>query len=120
MQIKTDVETQGDFIRLLIKEVEPATFINIEDDVAFVKWFDDELSFLGILLSLDLFGPISFIHVSDSIYALILAGPEHNADAMREAAFGYCDLNKLESEASSFRGDPRQLCSPSSRKCRRC
>lgn len=47
LAIKTDVETQGDFIRLLIKEVEPATFINIEDDVAFVKWFDDELSFLA-------------------------------------------------------------------------
>ena len=45
-QIKTDVETQGDFIRFLIKEVENAAFTNIEDVVPFVKWLDDELSFL--------------------------------------------------------------------------
>lgn len=42
--------------------------------------------------------------------------PEQKADAMREAAFGYCDLKKLESEASSFRDDPRQLCSPALKK----
>lgn len=36
--------------------------------------------------------------------------PEQKADALREAAFGYCDLKKLESEASSFRDDPRQAC----------
>ena len=45
-QIKTDVETQGDFIRFLIKEVENAAFTDIEDVVPFVKWLDDELSFL--------------------------------------------------------------------------
>jgi len=42
--------------------------------------------------------------------------PEQKADAMREAAFGYCDLKKLESEASSFRDDPRQLCGPALKK----
>lgn len=46
MQIKTDVETQGDFIRFLINEVQNAAFTNIEDVVAFVKWLDDELSYL--------------------------------------------------------------------------
>lgn len=46
LQIKTDVETQGDFIRFLIKEVESAAFTNIEDVVPFVKWLDDELSYL--------------------------------------------------------------------------
>lgn len=46
LQIKTDVETQGDFIRFLIKEVEGAAFSDIEDVVPFVKWLDDELSFL--------------------------------------------------------------------------
>lgn len=45
-QIKSDVETQGDFIRFLIKEVKDAAFTDIEDVVAFVKWLDDELSFL--------------------------------------------------------------------------
>lgn len=42
--------------------------------------------------------------------------PEQKADALREAAFGYCDLRKLESEASSFRDDPRQMCGPALKK----
>ncbi|KAL0407412.1 UNVERIFIED_CONTAM: protein CHUP1, chloroplastic [Sesamum latifolium] len=46
LAIKTDVETQGDFIRSLIKEVEGAAFTDIEDVVLFVKWLDDELSYL--------------------------------------------------------------------------
>ncbi|KAJ1396432.1 hypothetical protein SESBI_32532 [Sesbania bispinosa] len=85
LAIKTDVETQGDFIRYLIKEVESAAFTDVEDVVRFVKWLDDELSYL-------------------------------KADALREAAFGYCDLKKLESEASSFRDDPRQPCGPALKK----
>ena len=36
--------------------------------------------------------------------------PEKRADALREAAFGYSDLKKLECEVSSFRDDPRQPC----------
>ncbi|XP_074574549.1 protein INCREASED PETAL GROWTH ANISOTROPY 1-like [Curcuma longa] len=100
LAIKTDVETQGDFIKLLIKEVEHAVFSNIEDVVAFVKWLDDELSFL----------------VDERAVLKHFNWPEHKVDAMREAAFGYCDLKKLESEASSFQDDPRQLCSPSLKK----
>ena len=50
-QIKSDVERQGDFIRFLIKEVEGAAFVDIEDVVSFVKWLDDELSRLVRLLS---------------------------------------------------------------------
>jgi hypothetical protein len=46
VQIKSDVETQGEFIRFLIKEVENAAFTDIEDVVPFVKWLDDELSYL--------------------------------------------------------------------------
>lgn len=46
LQIKTDVEIQGEFIRFLIKEVENAAFTDIEDVVPFVKWLDDELSYL--------------------------------------------------------------------------
>lgn len=48
LQIKTDVETQGDFIRFLINEVENAAFTDIQDVVPFVKWLDDELSYLVI------------------------------------------------------------------------
>lgn len=45
-QIKADVETQGEFVKSLIKEVTSAAYKDIEDVVAFVKWLDDELGFL--------------------------------------------------------------------------
>ena len=53
MQIKEDVETQGDFVRSLIREVRRATYTNIEDVVSFVKWLDDQLSFLVRILYFD-------------------------------------------------------------------
>ncbi|XP_047952166.1 protein CHUP1, chloroplastic-like [Salvia hispanica] len=94
LAIKTDIETQGDFIRFLIKEVEAAAFTDIEDVVSFVKWLDDELSYL----------------VDERAVLKHFDWPEKRADALREAAFGYSDLKKLESEVSSFRDDPRQPC----------
>ncbi|KZV54156.1 hypothetical protein F511_34254 [Dorcoceras hygrometricum] len=94
LAIKTDVETQGDFIRFLIKEVECAAFADIEDVVLFVKWLDDELSYL----------------VDERAVLKHFDWPEQKADALREAAFGYCDLKKMESEASSFHDAPRQPC----------
>ncbi|KAI3764919.1 hypothetical protein L2E82_14936 [Cichorium intybus] len=100
LAIKTDVETQGDFIKFLIKEVENASFTDIEDVVPFVKWLDDELSYL----------------VDERAVLKHFEWPERKADALREAAFGYCDLKKLESEASSFRDDPRQPCAPALKK----
>ncbi|CAH8362761.1 unnamed protein product [Eruca vesicaria subsp. sativa] len=92
LAIKTDVETQGDFIKFLIKEVENAAFSNIEDVVPFVKWLDDELSYL----------------VDERAVLKHFEWPEQKADALREAAFCYFDLKKLISEASRFREDPRQ------------
>ncbi|KAL8268254.1 hypothetical protein R6Q59_002052 [Mikania micrantha] len=100
LAIKTDVETQGDFIRFLIKEVENASFTDIEDVVPFVKWLDDELSYL----------------VDERAVLKHFDWPEHKADALREAAFGYCDLKKLESEASLFHDDPHQPCAPALKK----
>ncbi|EOY28046.1 hypothetical protein QUC31_012822 [Theobroma cacao] len=100
LAIKTDVETQGDFIRFLIKEVENAAFTDIEDVVPFVKWLDDELSYL----------------VDERAVLKHFDWPEQKADALREAAFGYCDLKKLESEASLFRDDARQPCGPALKK----
>ncbi|MED6176708.1 hypothetical protein PIB30_090754 [Stylosanthes scabra] len=100
LAIKTDIETQGDFIKYLIKEVERATFTNIEDVVPFVKWLDDELSYL----------------VDERAVLKHFEWPEQKADALREAAFGFSDLKKLESEASSFRDDPRQPCAPALKK----
>ncbi|XP_031268273.1 protein CHUP1, chloroplastic-like [Pistacia vera] len=100
LAIKTDVETQRDFIRFLIREVENAAFTDIEDVVPFVKWLDDELSYL----------------VDERAVLKHFEWPEQKADALREAAFGYCDLKKLESEASSFRDDARQPCGPALKK----
>ncbi|TYG48692.1 hypothetical protein ES288_D10G035700v1 [Gossypium darwinii] len=100
LAIKTDVETQGDFIRFLIKEVENAAFTDIEDVVPFVKWLDDELSYL----------------VDERAVLKHYEWPEQKADALREAAFGYCDLKKLESEAASIRDDARQPCGPALKK----
>ncbi|KAL6553272.1 hypothetical protein OROGR_007114 [Orobanche gracilis] len=102
--IKTDVETQGEFIRFLIKEVEGAAFTDIEDVLPFVKWLDDELSFL----------------VDERAVLKHFSWPEQKADALREAAFGYSDLKKLESEAPSFRCDPRQSCIPALKKMHSC
>jgi hypothetical protein len=45
-QVKADVETQGDFVESLANEVRAASFVNIDDVVAFVNWLDEELSFL--------------------------------------------------------------------------
>ncbi|KAE8689448.1 phospholipase A1-IIgamma-like [Hibiscus syriacus] len=100
LAIRTDVETQGDFIRFLIKEVENAAFTDIEDVVPFVKWLDDELSYL----------------VDERAVLKHFDWPEKKSDALREAAFGYCDIKKLESDASLFRDDPRQPCAPALKK----
>ncbi|XP_074357449.1 protein INCREASED PETAL GROWTH ANISOTROPY 1-like [Apium graveolens] len=100
LAIKTDVETQGDFIRFLIKEVENAAFTDIQDVVPFVKWLDDELSYL----------------VDERAVLKHFEWPEQKADTLREAAFGFSDLKKLESEVSSFRDDPRQHCAPALKK----
>ncbi|KAK1375410.1 Tetratricopeptide repeat-like superfamily protein [Heracleum sosnowskyi] len=100
LAIKSDVETQGEFIRFLIKEVEDAKFSNIQDAVAFVKWLDDELSYL----------------VDERAVLKHFQWPEKKADILREAVFGYCDVNKLVSEASSFRDDPKLPFNPALKK----
>ncbi|XP_062216760.1 protein INCREASED PETAL GROWTH ANISOTROPY 1-like [Phragmites australis] len=100
LAIKSDVERQGDFIRFLIKEVGGAAFVHIEDVVTFVKWLDDKLSRL----------------VDERAVLKHFEWPEQKADALREAAFGYCDLKKLEAEAASFRDDARQPCAAALKK----
>ncbi|KAJ1694968.1 hypothetical protein LUZ63_011666 [Rhynchospora breviuscula] len=91
LAIKADVETQGEFVKSLIKEVNNAAYQDIEDVVAFVKWLDDELCFL----------------VDERAVLKHFDWPEKKADSLREAAFGYCDLKKLETEVSNYEDDPR-------------
>ncbi|EOY02162.1 Hydroxyproline-rich glycoprotein family protein isoform 4 [Theobroma cacao] len=92
--VKADVETQGDFVQSLATEIRAASFTSIEDLVAFVNWLDEELSFL----------------VDERAVLKHFDWPEGKADALREAAFEYQDLVKLEKQISSFVDDPSLPC----------
>ncbi|KAM7275246.1 hypothetical protein ACFE04_017112 [Oxalis oulophora] len=94
LAIKADVETQGEFVNSLIREVNNAIYQSIEDVVAFVKWLDDELCFL----------------VDERAVLKHFDWPEKKADTLREAAFGYRDLKKLESEICYYEDNPRMPC----------
>ncbi|CAI8606112.1 unnamed protein product [Vicia faba] len=94
LAIKEDIETQGEFVNSLIREVNNAVYQNIDDVVAFVKWLDDELCFL----------------VDERAVLKHFDWPEKKADTLREASFGYQDLKKLEYEVSSYKDDPRLPC----------
>ncbi|XVE91064.1 hypothetical protein DITRI_Ditri20bG0126100 [Diplodiscus trichospermus] len=94
LAIKADVETQGEFVNSLIREVNSAVYQNIEDVVAFVKWLDDELCYL----------------VDERAVLKHFDWPEKKADTLREAAFGYQDLKKLESDVLYYKDDSRVPC----------
>lgn len=94
LAVKADVETQGDFVQSLAAEVREAAYTDIADVVAFVSWLDEELSFL----------------VDERAVLKHFDWPENKADALREAAFEYQDLKKLEVEATSFEDDSRLPC----------
>ncbi|KAJ7570171.1 hypothetical protein O6H91_01G108800 [Diphasiastrum complanatum] len=93
LAIKADVETQGEFVQSLATEVRTAAYTDIQDVAAFVNWLDEELSFL----------------VDERAVLKHFDWPDAKADALREAAFEYQDLMKLETEVSSFKEDP---CTP--------
>ncbi|KAK7305426.1 hypothetical protein VNO77_43332 [Canavalia gladiata] len=91
--IKSDVQRQGEFISLLIKEVESASYSDISEVESFVKWLDGELSSL----------------VDErSVLKHFPHWPEQKADALREASCNYRDLKNLESEVSSFEDNPKE------------
>ncbi|KAK1416171.1 hypothetical protein QVD17_31959 [Tagetes erecta] len=94
LAVKADVETQGDFVESLASEVRAASFTDIQDLLAFVNWLDDELSFL----------------VDERAVLKHFDWPEGKADALREAAFEYQDLMKLESQVTNFVDDPNLSC----------
>eukprot|EP00850_Spirogloea_muscicola_P017854 SM000157S02084 [mRNA] locus=s157:309210:315274:+ [translate_table: standard] len=88
--IKQDVEVQADFVNDLAAEIRAASFTNIDDVVAFVTWLDEELSFL----------------VDERAVLKHFDWPEAKADTLREAAFEYLDLKKLESEMVNLEDTP--------------
>ncbi|KAJ7959840.1 Protein CHUP1, chloroplastic [Quillaja saponaria] len=91
--IKSDVRTQGEFIRFLIKEVETASYADIYDVEAFVKWLD---------------GNLSSLVDERAVLKHFPQWPEQKADAMREAACSYRDLKNLESEVLMFEDNPNE------------
>ncbi|XP_021910065.1 protein CHUP1, chloroplastic isoform X2 [Carica papaya] len=91
--IKSDVERKKEFINFLINEVESAAHREISEVETFVKWLDKELSSL----------------VDErAVLKHFPQWPERKADALREAAFNYRDLQNLESEVSSFEDNPKE------------
>nr|XP_028955461.1 protein CHUP1, chloroplastic-like isoform X2 [Malus domestica] len=93
LAIKSEVETQGEFVNFLISEVESAKFTNIADVEAFVNWLDRQLSSL----------------VDErAVLKHFPQWPERKADTLREAAFSYRDLRNLKNEASSFEDNMKE------------
>lgn len=105
LAVKSDVETQGEFINSLARAVETAAFEDISEVEAFIKWLDGELSKL----------------VDErAVLKHFPQWPERKADALREAAFSYRDLKTLESEVLLFKDDPKQLFTQSLRRAQTC
>ncbi|KAL1551220.1 Protein chup1, chloroplastic [Salvia divinorum] len=94
LAVKADVETQGEFVESLASEVRAASFTNVDDLLAFVNWLDEELSFL----------------VDERAVLKHFDWPEGKADALREAAFEYQDLRKLERLVATFTDDENLPC----------
>ncbi|XP_042053512.1 protein CHUP1, chloroplastic-like isoform X2 [Salvia splendens] len=94
LAVKADVETQGEFVQSLASEVRAASFSNVDDLLAFVNWLDEELSFL----------------VDERAVLKHFDWPEGKADALREAAFEYQDLRKLERLVATFTDDENLPC----------
>ncbi|XP_077232673.1 INCREASED PETAL GROWTH ANISOTROPY 1-like protein 2 isoform X2 [Tasmannia lanceolata] len=94
LAIKADVERKGDFIKFLMQKVQTAAYTDIEDVLTFVDWLDRELSSLA----------------DERAVLKHFDWPERKADVMREAAFEYRDLKRLQFEISSYEDDPSVVC----------
>lgn len=66
------------------------------------------LQLCGFFLILSVFA--SVLKVDERAVLKHFDWPEKKADTLREAAFGYRDLKKLESEVSCYKDDPRLPC----------
>ncbi|XP_039689999.1 protein CHUP1, chloroplastic isoform X2 [Medicago truncatula] len=91
--IKSEVQSQKEFISFLIKQVESASYADISEVETFIKWLDGELSTL----------------VDErSVLKHFPQWPEQKVDALREAACNYRELKNLESEVSSYEDNPKE------------
>ncbi|GBG73799.1 hypothetical protein CBR_g17138 [Chara braunii] len=94
MAIKEDVETQAEFVNKLVEEIHNAEYAVIEDILLFVEWLDSELSYL----------------VDERAVLKHFEWPEVKVDALREAAFGFRDLQRLEKDILDFDIDESLAC----------
>lgn len=85
---------KGDVANDYSSGINAAEYTNMEDIVAFVNWLEEELAKL----------------VDERAVLKHFDWPENKTDALREAAFEYLDLKKLETEITSF-VDDRKLSS---------
>ncbi|XP_024025486.1 protein CHUP1, chloroplastic [Morus notabilis] len=91
--VRTEVETQAEFINFLIREVESAAHKKISDVEAFVNWLDEQLASL----------------VDErAVLKHFPQWPEQKADTLREAACNYRDLRNLKTEVLSFEDNPKE------------
>ncbi|XP_071935599.1 INCREASED PETAL GROWTH ANISOTROPY 1-like protein 1 isoform X1 [Coffea arabica] len=101
LNIKSDVETHGELVSFLSREVQDAAFADISEVESFVKWLDGQLSCL----------------VDErAVLKHFPQWPERKADALREAACSYREMKNLESEVSSYKDNPKQQLTESLRK----
>ncbi|KAL3518041.1 hypothetical protein ACH5RR_020630 [Cinchona calisaya] len=101
LNIKSDVETYGELVIFLSREVDGSAFADISEVESFVKWLDGQLSCL----------------VDErAVLKHFPQWPERKADALREAACSYREMKNLESEVSSFKDNPKQQLSESLKK----
>ncbi|KAL5538775.1 hypothetical protein UlMin_043915 [Ulmus minor] len=98
--IRADIESKGEFINGLIRKVEAAAYMDIEDVLNFVDWIDRELSSLA----------------DERAVLKHFKWPERKADAFREAAVEYRELKLLEREISSFKDDTDISCAAALKK----
>ncbi|XP_047322480.1 protein CHUP1, chloroplastic isoform X2 [Impatiens glandulifera] len=92
LAIKSEVETQGEFISFLIRTVATASFKDMSEVESFVKWLDGELACL----------------VDErAVLKHFPQWPERKADALREAAFNYQSLKSLESDILLLKDNPK-------------
>ncbi|CAJ2652591.1 unnamed protein product [Trifolium pratense] len=91
--IKSEVQSQKEFISFLIKQVESASYADISEVETFIKWLDGELSTL----------------VDErSVLKHFPQWPEQKVDALREASCNHRDLKNLETEVSSYEDNPKE------------
>lgn len=78
--------------------------------MSFLTWYCFSIIYHQFFINLvySIYFLLDFLKVDERAVLKHFDWPEKKADALREAAFGYCDLKKLECEVSSFHDDRRQ------------